>query len=93
MQAEHCSEKKYHSSKHESLGLKWAITGAFHEYLNNSHYFEVLTDNNPLTYIMASSKSNVFGHRWVSKLSNYNFVIKYKPGLANNEACSLSCSP
>ncbi|XP_053380214.1 uncharacterized protein LOC128548783 [Mercenaria mercenaria] len=43
------SERNYHASKLEFLALKWAITEKFHDYLYGAK-FEVLTDNNPLTY-------------------------------------------
>ena len=35
----------------------------------------VYTDNNPLSYIMESSKLNANGQRWVSQLSKLNFKI------------------
>ena len=44
-------EAKYHSSKLEFLALKWAITEQFQEYLQYRP-FTVLTDNNPLTYVL-----------------------------------------
>ena len=46
-------EAKYHSSKLEFLALKWAITEQFREYLQYRP-FTVLTDNNPLTYILTT---------------------------------------
>ena len=49
-------EAKYHSSKLEFLALKWAITEQFREYLQYRP-FTVLTDNNPLTYILMTPKS------------------------------------
>ena len=49
------SEQRYHSSKLEFLALKWAIHERFHEYLYGST-FDVYTDNNPLTYIMSTTK-------------------------------------
>ena len=50
------AEKKYHSTKLEFLALKWAITEKFQEYLGYANHFTVFTDNNPLLYIMQSSK-------------------------------------
>ena len=46
------SERNYHSSRLEFLALKWAVTEKFHDYLYGAK-FEVLTDNNPLTYVKA----------------------------------------
>ena len=48
------------------------------------------TDNNPLTYVLSSAKLDACGQRWVAKLANYNFTIKYKCRLSNVEADALS---
>ena len=74
----------------EFLALKWAVCEKFHEYLYGSNLFEVYTDNNPLTYVLSSAKLDACGQRWVAKLANYNFTIKYKCGLSNVEADALS---
>ena len=60
-----------------------------HEYLYGSNTFEVYTDNNPLTYVLTSAKLDACCQRWVAKLANYNFAIKYKCGLSNVEADAL----
>ena len=54
-------EAKYHSSKLEFLALKWAITEQFREYLQYRP-FTVLTDNNPLTYILTTPNLDALGH-------------------------------
>ena len=72
--------------------LKWAITDRFHEYLYGGQ-FDVYTDNNPLTYILTSTKLDATGQRWVTSLANYNFRIFYKTGKTNVEADSLSHIP
>ena len=87
------AEKKYHSTKLEFLALKWAITEKFQDYLGYANHFTVFTDNNPLLYIMQSSKLNANGQRWVSQLSEYNFTIKYRPGVINRDADCLSRLP
>ena len=48
------------------------------------------TDNNPLTYVLSTSKLNAMSQRWVNELADYNFTIKYRPGTANRDADSLS---
>ena len=48
------------------------------------------TDNNPLTCVLTSAKLDACGQRWVAKLANYNFTIKYKCGLSNVAADALS---
>ena len=84
------SESNYPAHKLEFLALKWAMCKKFHEYLYGSKPFEVYTDNNPLTYVLTSAKLDACGQRWVAKLANYNFTIKYRCGQSNGEADALS---
>ena len=69
------SESYYPAHKLEFLALKWAVCEKFHEYLYGSKTF---------------AKLDACGQRWVAKLANYNFTIKYKCGLSNVEADALS---
>ena len=71
------AESNYPAHKLEFLALKWAVCEKFHEYLYGTKPFEVFTDNNPLTYVLTSAKLDACGQRWVAKLANYNFSIKY----------------
>ena len=82
-------EAKYHSSKLEFLALKWAITEQFLEYLQYRP-FTVLTDNNPLTYVLMTPNLNALGHRWVAALAGYNMTIRYLKGSDNKVADALS---
>ena len=84
------AESNYPAHKLEFLALKWAVCEKFHEYLYGSKSFEVFTDNNPLTYVLTSAKLDACGQRWVAKLANYNFSIRYKCGVSNTEADALS---
>ena len=54
-------EKNYHSTKHEFLVLKWAVTEHFKEYLPYQSFL-VRMDNNPLIYIMMTPNLNATGH-------------------------------
>ena len=83
------SESKYPVHKLEFLGLKWAITQQFHEYLHGNT-FDIYTDNNPLTYVLTTAKLDAMGHRWVASLVNYNFNLHYHSGRSNVEAGALS---
>ena len=53
----------------------------------------MFTDNNPLLYILQPTKLNCCGQRWVSELSEFNFSIKYRPGVVNKDADCLSRLP
>ena len=83
------AERNYDAHKLEFLALKWAVTDRFHEYLYGAT-FKVFTDNNPLTYILSTTKLDAMGHRWVASLGPYNFKLNYKPGKLNTDADSLS---
>ncbi len=80
----------YHAGKLEFLALKWAITDKFRDYLYYAPTFTVYSDNNPLTYILSTAKLNATLSRWVAKLADFHFTIKYRPGKENSDADALS---
>ena len=86
------AEKNYylHSGKLEFLALKWSLCDKFNEYLFYSKPFLVYSDNNPLSYVMKSSKLNATGMRWVNQLSQFKFTVKYRPGKASQDCDFLS---
>lgn len=86
------SEKNYPAHKLEFLALKWAVVDKFHDYLYGNT-FTVLTDNNPLTYVLSSATLDATGHRWLAALGTYDFDIKYRPGIHNKDADALSRMP
>ena len=86
------AEKKYPAHKLEFLALKWAITDRFNDMLYGNS-FEVITDNNPLTYVLTTAKLDATGHRWLAALATFDFTIKYQPGKNNKAADSLSRLP
>ena len=79
----------YSSFKLELLGLKWAVTERYRDYLLGSKC-EVYTDNNPLTYIQSSAKLGATEMRWVADLAVFDLTFKYKSGKENQNADSLS---
>ena len=83
------SEKRYHSSKLEFLALKWSVCERFHEYLYGGK-FQLYTDNNPLMYILTTTKLDTTGQWWVASLANYDFTIHYRSDKQNTEADALS---
>ena len=85
-------EKNYPAHKLELLSLKWAVTDKFHDYLYGNSFL-VVTDNNPLTYVLSSAKLDATGHRWLAALGTYNFQLKYRCGRANGDADGLSRRP
>ena len=87
------AESNYHPTKLEFLALKWAVSEHFQDYLGYANHFTVYTDNNPLVYLMEADKLGAFGDRWVSRLSEFNFSIRYRPGVVNKDADCLSRIP
>ena len=83
------TECHYPAYKLEFLALKWAVVKKLHEYLYGST-FDVYTDNNPLTYILATAKLDAASHCWVASLVNYNFQLFYWAGKTNIDADTLS---
>ena len=82
-----------HSGKLEFLGLKWAVTERFADYLRYGPPFVIYTDNNPLTYILTTAKLNAVGMRWANDLADFQFSIKYCPGKEKVDADCLSRRP
>ena len=93
--AEHCIRNMVVNFAHklEFLSLKWAITDKFRDYLYMAKGTKVMTDNNPLTYVLTSAKLDATGHRWFAALSTVDFSVHYKPGSTNTDADALSRLP
>ena len=89
------SEGNYHlhSGKLEFLALKWSICEQFWDYSYYAPSFRVYTGNNPLTYVLNSSKLNATGLRWIGELTDFNFDIRYHPGKTHVDADSFSRIP
>jgi hypothetical protein len=69
--------------------MKWAICDKFKDYIFGNT-FRVLTDNNPLTYVLPTASLDTTGHRWLTALGAFDFEITYRPGKNNADADSLS---
>ena len=77
--------------KLEFLGLKWAITEKFREYLLGSKCV-VYTDNNPLSHLQ-TAKLGATEMRWASQLAQFDFTVKFRSGKVNRNADALSRKP
>lgn len=53
----------------------------------------MVTDSNPLTYILTSAKLDATSYRRLSSLSTYNFKLQYRAGSQNQDADRLSRRP
>ena len=86
------SELNYPAHKMEFLALRWAVCHKFHDFLYGTT-FRVVTDNNPLTYVLTTARLDATGHRWLAALSTYDFDIVYRAGQQNADADGLSRRP
>ena len=82
------NEVNYHSSKLESLALKWAVTQQFKEYLMYQPFMR--TDNNLFMYVLTTLNLDATGHRWVSVLAGSNFRLEYLHSTDNRVTDVLS---
>ena len=83
------SEQNYPAHKREFLAVKWAMTEKFKDYLLGCKV-TVVTDNNPLCYILKNAKLDATSHRWLASLSVFDFDLKYKKGCLHQDADGLS---
>lgn len=86
------SESRYPAHKLEFLALKWAVTEKFSDYLYGND-FTVITDSNPLTYLLTTAKLDAASYRWLATLSTYSFKILYRAGKQAADADGLSRRP
>ena len=86
------AERNYPVHKLEFLSLKWSVTEKFADYLYRQKFL-VLTDNNPLTYVLTSAKLDATSQRWIAALSAFDFSIQYRPGKNNEDADAMSRLP
>ncbi|XP_062404413.1 uncharacterized protein LOC134094507 [Sardina pilchardus] len=85
------AERNYSSMKLEFLGMKWAMTNKFREYLWGQQC-TVWTDNNPLSHL-GTAKLGATEQRWEAELAAFNYTIRYRPGRTNRNADALSRQP
>lgn len=83
------SETNYPAHKLDFLALKWAVYDKPHDFLNGNQ-FEVITNNNNLTYIFTKAKHDATSQRLVA---TYDFKLSYRSGHLNGDADGLSCKP
>lgn len=82
------AEEKFSVTEQEALAIVWAIEQFRHFLIGKE--FVVFTDHRPLTWIKDQMWGNGRIYRWHSKLQEYSFTVKHKPGRENYVADELS---
>ena len=75
-------EPRYSQTEKEALGIVWACE-RLHPYLYGIQ-FELLTDHKPLEFIYSpKSKPCVQIERWVLRMQQYKYTVRWIPGKSN----------
>ena len=84
-------EKNYASYKGEMMAAVWAVEH-FRMYLLGQS-FTLVTDHQPLSFLMKSQKLSGLYARWACRLQEYDITVVYRPGSANCNADGISRFP
>ena len=84
-------EINYSATDRELLAIVWAIE-KWRAYLF-ARDFTVFTDHRPITYLMTLKEPKGRMARWISRLQEYTFRLKYRRGSDNYVADCLSRLP
>ncbi|CAM6086541.1 unnamed protein product [Calypogeia fissa] len=85
------AESRYSSYEGECLAVVWAVAH-FRCYLFGTP-FTLVTDHQPLKWLMESSKLTGKLARWALILQEYDFQVVHRAGVANLDADGLSRNP
>ncbi|CAI7861436.1 unnamed protein product [Closterium sp. NIES-53] len=85
------AEAQYSSYIGEALAAVWAV-GHFRVYLQGRE-FTLVTDHQPLTWLMTTPGLTGRNARWAMKLQEYDFKIKHRPGKTLQHVDGLSRNP
>ena len=85
------AETRYSTSEKELLAIVWSCKH-FRPYLIGRK-FTIVTDHKPLQWICNNKDTSSRLMRWRLKLEDYDYEIKYKPGVKNCNADALSRYP
>lgn len=82
------AEQAYGATEQECLAVVWAVRH-FRCYLYGRH-FRILTDCQPLKWLMSTRDQNSRLARWNLRLQEYDFEIVHRSGKTNQNADALS---
>jgi len=82
------AQRNYSTTEKECLSVFWAIS-LLRPYLEGKHFI-VRTDHDSLTWILSITPSEGRLARWRLRLAEFDFEVKYRPGIKNVVPDSLS---
>ena len=85
------TERNYSSYHGECLAAVWAVSH-FRYYLYGRK-FTLITDHEPLEWLMTNEKLRGMHARWANILQEYDIYIKHRSGIKNLDADGLSRNP
>ncbi|CAI7834229.1 unnamed protein product [Closterium sp. NIES-53] len=85
------AEANYSSYEGEGLAVVWAVKH-FWVYLQGRK-FTLVTDHQPLLWLMQTSDLTGRNARWAMKMQEYDFEIKHRPGKTMQHVDGLSRNP
>ncbi|CAI5475647.1 unnamed protein product [Closterium sp. Yama58-4] len=85
------AEAQYSSYIGEGLVAVWAV-GHFRVYLQGRE-FTLVTDHQPLTWLMTTPGLTGRNARWAVKLQEYDFKVRHRPGKTLQHVDGLSRNP
>ena len=85
------SEENYSASDRELLAIVWSLEKWRHYLFGRA--FVVFTDHQPLSYLQSLRNPKGRMARWIARLQEYSFQVRYKPGSNNKVADGLSRRP
>ena len=90
LQSNNTTEANYSSYEGEALAAVWAIAH-FCPYLYGQRFI-LVTDHQPLRWLMESDELTGKLARWALLLHEYDFEVVHRGGITNPDADGLSCN-
>ncbi|CAA2959042.1 Hypothetical predicted protein [Olea europaea subsp. europaea] len=82
------TERRYWTHENELLAVVYCLKGWRHYLLGSP--FIVKTDNTVVSHFMSQPKLSSKRARWQEFLSEFNFILEYRPGSSNHVVDALS---
>jgi hypothetical protein len=79
------AECKYDIHDKEKLAIVEALKSWRHYCLGASNTIVILTNHQNLRYFTSTKNLNQLHARWAENLSQFDFIIKYRPGTAGGK--------